>query len=47
MQPGDVDASWASAEELIKNMGYTPATTMEEGIGKFVEWYLEFYEIKN
>ncbi len=46
MQPGDVDASWASAEELIQNMGYTPATSMEEGVQKFVEWFLDYSENK-
>jgi len=46
MQPGDVDVSWASADELIQDMGYTPATSMEVGIQKFVEWYLDYFEIK-
>lgn len=45
MQPGDVDASWANAEELIQNMGYTPATSMETGISNFVDWYLDYFEI--
>jgi UDP-glucuronate 4-epimerase len=46
MQPGDVDASWASAKDLIQNMGYTPATSLEEGVEKFVDWYLDYFEIK-
>jgi UDP-glucuronate 4-epimerase len=47
MQPGDVDASWASAEDLFQNTGYVPATSIEEGIQNFVDWYLDYFEINS
>ncbi|MBT7266191.1 MAG: NAD-dependent epimerase [Rhodospirillaceae bacterium] len=46
MQPGDVDASWASTEDLAQDLGYSPTTTIEDGIQKFVDWYLDYFEIK-
>jgi UDP-glucuronate 4-epimerase len=45
MQPGDVDASWASTDDLIRDIGYAPTTSIEDGIKEFTEWYLDYYEI--
>ncbi len=43
IQPGDVPATWASAE-LLKNLtGYQPTTDIRDGITKFVAWYREYY----
>jgi len=46
MQPGDVPATWADVKDLVKDFGYKPAMTVEEGVRKFVEWYMEYYKIK-
>jgi len=43
MQPGDVPATFASADLLEKLTGYRPATTIEDGVGAFVDWYKEYY----
>jgi UDP-glucuronate 4-epimerase len=43
MQPGDVPATWADVDDLVKELGYKPDTTLEYGIGKFVEWYRDYY----
>ena len=43
MQPGDVPATWADVKDLVKDFGYKPKMTVEEGVGKFVEWYLDYY----
>jgi UDP-glucuronate 4-epimerase len=43
MQPGDVPATFASAELLERLTGYRPATILAEGVGKFVEWYRRYY----
>ena len=43
MQAGDVRRTWADVEHLEKDTGYKPQHTVEEGIGKFVKWYLEYY----
>jgi len=43
MQPGDVPDTWADVEALVRDVGYRPATPVEEGIGKFVDWYMSYY----
>ncbi|RMD96852.1 MAG: NAD-dependent epimerase/dehydratase family protein, partial [Bacteroidetes bacterium] len=40
LQPGDVPATYADVSDLVRDLDYQPATPLEEGIGKFVEWYL-------
>jgi len=47
MQPGDVDTSWANADELAQIIGYTPITPLDKGIHNFVDWYLDYFEIRN
>ncbi|WP_294332152.1 NAD-dependent epimerase/dehydratase family protein [uncultured Sphingomonas sp.] len=44
MQAGDVPATEASADLLRRLTGYAPSTTPEEGVAKFVRWYLEHYQ---
>ena len=45
MQKGDVHSTWADAS-LLKNLtGYSPQTNFRNGISKFVEWYLNYYNI--
>lgn len=43
LQPGDVPDTSASVETLVEATGYKPATTVEEGIRRFVEWYRTYY----
>ncbi len=45
MQAGDVQATWADVDDLKVDIDYHPATTVEEGVAKFVEWYKEFYGV--
>jgi UDP-glucuronate 4-epimerase len=45
LQPGDVPATYADVDDLVKDVGFKPATPVEEGIRKFVEWYKKYYEI--
>lgn len=45
MQPGDVSATYADVQSLIDNLGYQPDTALETGVGKFVAWYREFYNV--
>lgn len=40
MQPGDVETTYADVSELMRDFGYQPKTTVQEGIAKFVKWYL-------
>lgn len=43
MQPGDVSATWADTSVLQHLTGYTPNTSISEGISHFVKWYLDYY----
>ncbi len=45
MQPGDVPDTWADVDDLIADVGYQPATTVEEGVRRFVDWYVDFYGV--
>jgi UDP-glucuronate 4-epimerase len=44
IQPGDVPATWADTNDLTNELGYKPKTNTEEGVKKFVEWYIAFYK---
>lgn len=44
IQAGDVPATYADVDDLIKDVGFKPSTSIEEGIKKFVEWYKEYYK---
>lgn len=43
MQPGDVYQTYADVDDLITDFGFKPETSIEEGLGKFVEWYRWYY----
>jgi UDP-glucuronate 4-epimerase len=43
LQAGDVPDTWADIDDLTRDVGYTPATPVDEGIAAFVEWYLGYY----
>jgi UDP-glucuronate 4-epimerase len=45
LQPGDVPATYADIEDLTHDVGFRPATPIEEGIPRFVKWYREFYQV--
>ena len=43
MQPGDVPATWADVNDLVKDFGYAPSITIQEGVIRFVKWYKDFF----
>jgi len=45
LQPGDVVATYADVDDLMQDVGFKPATPIEVGIGRFVEWYRRFYNV--
>jgi UDP-glucuronate 4-epimerase len=45
MQPGDVPETSADVDDLMRDVGFKPSTTIEEGIPKFVAWYREYYGV--
>ena len=45
MQPGDVPDTHADVEALRRDTGYSPATPIETGVRRFVEWYRAYYDV--
>jgi UDP-glucuronate 4-epimerase len=45
MQPGDVEATYADVSDLERDIGFRPATSIEDGIARFATWYREFHRI--
>lgn len=44
IQPGDVEKTWADVSALVRDYDYNPGTSVEYGIGKFIEWYKSYYK---
>jgi UDP-glucuronate 4-epimerase len=44
LQAGDVPDTFADVEDLVRDVGYRPATPIEVGVRRFVDWYLEYYK---
>ena len=44
MQNGDVPATYANVDDLVRDVGFKPTTTIEEGLRRFVEWYRGYYK---
>jgi UDP-glucuronate 4-epimerase len=45
LQPGDVPDTYADVSELVKAVGYKPATPVKAGVTAFVGWYRQFYHV--
>ncbi|MBI5263823.1 MAG: NAD-dependent epimerase/dehydratase family protein [Bradyrhizobium sp.] len=45
MQPGDVPETFADVSDLMRDVGFSPSTPIEEGIRNFVAWYREHYKV--
>ena len=43
LQPGDVPDTYADVSDLTADVGYRPATPVEVGVRRFVDWYLDYY----
>ncbi|NLW36054.1 MAG: NAD-dependent epimerase [Syntrophorhabdus aromaticivorans] len=46
LQAGDVPVTYADVDDLTEDVGFKPATSIEEGIRRFVDWYLEYHREK-
>jgi UDP-glucuronate 4-epimerase len=44
IQPGDVESTYASTQNLEDWIGYRPLVTIKEGVNKFANWYLDYYQ---
>ncbi|HZT05273.1 MAG TPA: NAD-dependent epimerase [Steroidobacteraceae bacterium] len=47
LQPGDVPETFADIEDLARDVGYRPATPIEVGVRRFVDWFCEYYGYKS
>ncbi|EGY25193.1 short chain dehydrogenase family protein [Desulfovibrio sp. A2] len=45
MQPGDVEATYADVDDLIRDTGFKPHTPLETGVGEFVRWFRDYYKV--
>jgi len=45
MQDGDVPATWADVDDLVREIDFKPRTTIEEGVRRFVDWYRDYYGV--
>jgi UDP-glucuronate 4-epimerase len=45
LQPGDVPATCADVEDLARDVGFKPSTSIQEGISRFVDWYQDYYRV--
>lgn len=45
LQPGDVPDTYADVEDLVRDVGYRPSTSVEEGVKAFVDWYRSYYKV--
>jgi UDP-glucuronate 4-epimerase len=45
LQPGDVPETYADIDAISRATGFKPHTSMREGVGRFVEWYKDFYQV--
>ena len=45
IQPGDVPATYADIDDLMRDVGFRPATGIADGIARFVEWYRAYHRL--
>ncbi len=44
IQPGDVPATYADVDDLVRDIGFKPRTTIEDGVARFVTWYRQYHK---
>ena len=45
-QPGDLDETWADVERLAADFDFRPGTSLEDGVRRFVDWYVDFHDVE-
>ena len=45
LQPGDVPDTYANVDDLVHDVDYKPATSVEDGVARFVAWYRDYYKV--
>jgi UDP-glucuronate 4-epimerase len=46
IKPGDVPATYASTDRLQNMVGFKPKTSIEDGLQRFADWYVEYYKVR-
>ena len=46
MQPGDVPATYADVDDLMRDVDFKPATPIAEGISRFIDWYRAYHRLR-
>ena len=46
MQNGDVKETYANVDDLSRDIGFRPSTSIELGLRQFVEWYKMYYSVE-
>ena len=41
-----VPVTWADVDDLVTDFGYKPGVPVQEGVRRFVEWYVEYYKVQ-
>jgi UDP-glucuronate 4-epimerase len=47
MQPGDVPTTFADIDGLVRDIGFRPTTTIEDGIARFAKWYRDYHKLNS
>jgi UDP-glucuronate 4-epimerase len=45
LQAGDVPDTFANVDDLVEQFGYRPSTSIEDGIGRFISWYRDYFKV--
>ncbi|VAW81966.1 UDP-glucose 4-epimerase [hydrothermal vent metagenome] len=45
LQPGDVPDTYADVQDLVRDVGYKPDMSVEQGVANFVDWYRDYYKV--
>jgi UDP-glucuronate 4-epimerase len=45
MQPGDVPATFANVDDLMREVGFKPSTPVADGVARFIEWYCAYHRL--
>ncbi|MEN6460728.1 MAG: NAD-dependent epimerase, partial [Syntrophomonas sp.] len=46
MQPGDIKATFSDSTALERDFEFKPSTGIEEGLQRFADWYVDYYQVK-
>jgi UDP-glucuronate 4-epimerase len=45
IQPGDVPETYADVDDLMRDVGFRPSTSIEDGVARFVKWFREYHKV--